>query len=112
MWFYYKELYEEYKVSVTFAVGTDFLYLLVKSCIILTALQKSNKDFVEFLLSLYKNSYSTYTVFILAVFCGLYRESARQLPVQVQAPFQIPQPVVLASVELEREPPPELEEMV
>jgi hypothetical protein len=112
MWFYYKELYEEYELSVTFAAGTDFLYLLVKTCIILTALQKSNQDFVDFLMGFYKNSYPTYTVFILAVFCGLYRESVRQLPVQVQAPVQIPQPVVLASGELERAPPPELEEMV
>jgi hypothetical protein len=112
MWFYYKELYEEYKVSVTFAAGTDFLYILVKTSIILTALQKSNQDFVDFLMGFYKNSYPTYTVFILAVFCGLYRESVRQLPVQVQAPVQIPQPVVLASGELERKPPPELEEMV
>jgi hypothetical protein len=105
MWFYYKELYEQYELSVTFAVGTDFLYFLVKACIILTGILKSNQDFVDFLMSLYKCSYPMYTVFILAVFCGLYRESARQLPVRVQ----IPQPVVLASGELERKPPSELE---
>ena len=109
MWFYYKELYEQYELSVTFAAGTDFLYLLVKACIILTGILKSNQDFVDFLMSLYKCSYPTYSVFILAVFSGLYRESARQPPVRVQ----IPQPVVLESRELEREPPSELEsEMV
>lgn len=104
MWFYYKELNEQYELSVTFAAGTDFLYLLVKTCIILTAILKSNQDFVDFLMSFYKCSYPIYTVFILAVFCGLYRESVRQLPVRVQ----IPQPVVLESGELEREPPSEM----
>jgi len=102
MWFYYKELNEQYKQSITFPSGMDFLYLLVKTSIILTAILKSNQDFVDFLMAFYKCSYPVYTVFILAVFSGLYRESVRQHPVQVQ----IPQSVVLdPSGELEREPP-------
>ena len=117
MWFYHKELNEHSGLTVTFPAGLDFFFFLVKTCIVLTAMLKANQGFVEFLLFVYKISYPIYTVFILAVFCGLYRESVRQLPVQVQvqvqvqaqARVQIPQPVVLESRELEREPPSHLE---
>lgn len=102
MWFYYKELNEHSGLTVTFPAGLDFFFFLVKTCIVLTAMLKANQRFVEFLLFVYSLAYPIYTVFILAVFCGLYRESVRQLPVQVQ----IPQPVGLESCELEREPQP------
>jgi hypothetical protein len=47
MWFYYKEL------SVTFAAGTEFLNLLVKTSIILTAILKSgfSDEFLQMFIS-------------------------------------------------------------
>jgi hypothetical protein len=107
IWFYYKEHNEQYDLAITFAMAVDFLFLLDKTCIILTILLKSNQKFVDVLLFLYNYTYPVYTVFILAVFSGLFRESVRQLPVQVQLPVrnafrvqvQLPLPV-----ELERQP--------
>jgi len=109
IWFYYKEHDEQYELAITFANPVDFLYFLVKTCIILTVLLKSNQQFIDVLLFFYRYSYPVYTVFILAVFSGLFRESVRQLPVQVQLPVrnafwvqvQLPLPV---EVELERQP--------
>ena len=109
IWFYYKEHNEQYELAMAFATAVDLLYLLVKTCLILTALLKSNQQqLIDVLLFFYRYSYPVYTVFILAVFSGLFRESVRQLPVQVQlpvrnlmdvSPIQLPRPV-----ELERQP--------
>jgi hypothetical protein len=110
-WFFYKELKQENKKQITFAIGTNFVFLVVKTLIIFTVLEKiTNQGFLDLIMFFYYCSYPVFTQFIFSTFSGIFRESVRQLPVQVHAGQVV---IVLNSQEpnseLERTPSSECE---
>ena len=89
IWFYFKEIGENKKVSGLF-FAYDYIYLAIKIAILIISLSKFKKDVYDFVILCYILTTPLYSLCIMSVFYGFFREPVRQHQIQ------IPQPAVLA----------------
>jgi hypothetical protein len=88
VWFYFKEIGENKKVSGLF-FAYDYIYLAIKIAIVIISLSNFKEDVYDFVILYYILTTPIYSLCIMSVFYGILREPVRQHEIQ------IPQPVVL-----------------
>jgi hypothetical protein len=95
IWFFFKELNDVCEKVMRYCLGIEGLLIVGKCILLLTASPKVEQGQIyKFLESFLIFSHPIYTVFILAIVSGIYRESVQQPDVTIQ--ISVPSPVILA----------------
>jgi hypothetical protein len=82
--FYIDEISDK-KVSKLF-VGLDYLYLLLKTTIVIISYSELKKDVYDFLILTYILLTPLFSLYIMSIFYGLFREPVRQHEIQIPPP--------------------------